>query len=568
MGKADFGIVIDSPLAFAGNTLEGRVWADIRQEIRGTSLVVTFKGKEQTCVRYTRTHTSRNADGTTRTHTTTHYAHGSRNICYIPLPVDQLEMTRNGRVKPGRYVLPFQFELPNFLPSSMEYSYNGGYARIQYKIKAVLKGSGVLWSYSAEQYTSVKSVATANQMIPYEGPPSTIRVRSCCYDKGSMSLGAHMTTTALAKGQAATICFSCRNSSTVGVDCVFAELKQRIRWTAGGHSQNTSDVIHRVNFSTAGLEAATKEDAKRQRGVDSVRRETDIMLDELRGYVNSQPIMLPLTALCTYSGGLIQVSHEIKMWVLTPGCCVDNPELRIPILACDTITQQQAPPLPPPPEAPAIAQPVIQPSAPYEYPQQQHHPPPSAPVAAIPFSNSGYDHEPEIVYAQPIRVESIHAILGGAIASGDKEDEVEVPPIATAQVVQTPSLETLLNEMRDSVGDVDTVDRRVNDPTWKGVFAGMNPNDYATVVSKVQSSFDETQVAVLVAQSISNFSCLHAATAVRIASDWSRTNMVEKLLPYCKDLPQNYTTIKQVLTEWEQSVTERAFQQALGQKTF
>lgn len=148
MGKANFGINIDNPggVAVAGDVVNGRIWVDIGTEIKGSNFQVTFTGKEATKVRYTTTRTTGSGKNRT-TRTETHYAHGKRNIISIHLPVDKLPMMATGRIAPGRYVLPFQFELPSFLPSAFECHHNGGYAMIRYKVKAVLKGSGVLWNY-------------------------------------------------------------------------------------------------------------------------------------------------------------------------------------------------------------------------------------------------------------------------------------------------------------------------------------------------------------------------------------------------------------------------------------
>jgi len=503
-------------------------------------------------------------------------------ICHIQLPVDQLEMNRTGQIQPGRYVLPFEFQLPNFLPSTMGITYNGGYARIQYKLKAELEGSGVMWNHKCESPISVRSIASVGQMVPYEGPPSIRPVNMCCcINRGTMALGARMETTALAKGQAAAISFSCRNHSSVDVRYVQATMKQRVQWKAGTHSDCRSDVLQSVNFSSAGMGAKAKEEVKysgKSREADSVREERETMLRSLREYKNCQQLILPLSSLSTYSGSLIKVSHEVKLWVETPGC-VDSPELRIPILACDIVMQSTSSAT-----ISQISTPQNQPIHPSAPPcdedsifLQNHLAPTTAPpaMAPIPFESSEDGHgnfggEQGIVYAQPIRVDTTHAVFGGDILSGSNEGDIDVPPMAAAQVdtAVVPSVDSLLKEMGVSVaGDVDTVTRYVNDPTWTNVFAQMNPSQYAAVVAKVQSAFDETYVAVVLAKALSSsniFTCQHAAAAVRMASDFNRTNMVEKLLPYCHDLQQNHKIIQAALTDWEQSVAQHAFDEALS----
>jgi len=189
---------------------------------------------------------------------------------------------------------------------------------------------------------------------------------------------------------------------------------------------------------------------------------------------------------------------------------------------------------------------------------------PSAPVE--PFDHQlSTDNEPEIIYTEPISVGASHTIMGGAASLGTSGvGESEVPPMAHVMSLDEPDLDTLLLEMKNSVGEISLVGLLLDEPAWQAFFASLTPAQFASIVSSVQSSFDETGMAVLLARSIEHFSCEHASKAVQKASEFSRTNLVEKLLPHCVDLATNYKQIKAVLTEWEHSVTERAFDKELA----
>ena len=129
--KPTFGIVLDSPVVASGATLAGRVWADIPHVLTGTRMHVDFVGREKTKVVY-------QADERRRA------AYSKRDIFRIALPVsEQLNFTPTGQIEPGQYVIPFSAVLPAFLPSNMKIEANQGYAKITYKVKMVLKGSGV-----------------------------------------------------------------------------------------------------------------------------------------------------------------------------------------------------------------------------------------------------------------------------------------------------------------------------------------------------------------------------------------------------------------------------------------
>jgi len=81
---------------------------------------------------------------------------------------------------------------------------------------------------------------------------------------------------------------------------------------------------------------------------------------------------------------------------------------------------------------------------------------------------------------------------------------------------------------------------------------------------KVDLDFDQPKVAEAMAPAIDNFSCDHCVAGVRNASEWNRSSVVEKVLPYVTDLKANKDTILSELSEWEKTVTKRAFDKALA----
>ena len=81
-----------------------------------------------------------------------------------------------GRIVPGSYEVPFEFELPESLPSTMMQEQNGGYCMISYEMKAELKGSGVLWNYKCDREVRVEANPLETVAIPYSAPPVTEKV--------------------------------------------------------------------------------------------------------------------------------------------------------------------------------------------------------------------------------------------------------------------------------------------------------------------------------------------------------------------------------------------------------
>lgn len=542
MVKANFSVVINNtPVAYTGSTVSGHISADVQQEIKGSSLSVEFYGKEKTCVRYT----TRSNDKTR-----THYAHGERNLIRISLRVDQLQdFIQDGSVQPGRYVLPFQFSLPSDLPTSFEHSSGSEYAKIQYKVKAILRGSGWIRDYQCESHVPISSCHPIAP-VPFQGEPSTSVVDACCWNRGLMTLGAHMDTTTIGKGQSANVAFACHNNSTAKVECVRARLSQRMTWRARSHTSRSRRVLCEVLFPiTVGLKSIPEEEKFRKRSAESVRNENLSIIEELRTGSNTRKVSLPLGAISSYMGSIIQVTHDLILEVRT-GCCIANPTVRIPILCCDAQIPEQMESTEPLPDEKVSGGTQVLPSAPIQ-----------------PINNTNYDLD--TVYAEPISLGASHTIMGGSPflgGSGVGEEEALVPPMANATSLDGPDLSILLQKMQNSVGEISLVRELMDEPAWCSFFTSLSPAQFALVVSSVQSSFAETGMATLLAQSIDCFTCEHVVQAVGKASDFSRTNLVEKLLLFCTDFETNHVQIKTVLTEWERTVTERAFDKELDRR--
>jgi hypothetical protein len=152
-------------------------------------------------------------------------------------------------------------------------------------------------------------------------------------------------------------------------------------------------------------------------------------------------------------------------------------------------------------------------------------------------------------------------------------EQPDKPDIGHAQqyLTPTPSLsqaqrtkvlfDQLLKELSGSIHDYEIIAGRARQPEYQELFSSLSPNGLGRIISTVTMSY-QIQVAVLLARYLvfsSSFSCAHCAGAVKNSSTYSRTNMVETLVPYCHDLSRNRTIIESELDDWERSVTANAF---------
>jgi hypothetical protein len=172
MGTVIFGIAFDGGTVefTAGEHVRGAVFADVDEELHGdgSEVSLVFSGQETTKVV---------AKNTT---------HDNRSLIRVMIPLNSAELLQENRIVPGKYKLPFDLELPSFLPSSMNFSHEESNCAITYTFKAIL-GSGVLWNYNFERVVVVRAKPMDFEPLPYNPQPMTKHVNLlCCFDRGSI----------------------------------------------------------------------------------------------------------------------------------------------------------------------------------------------------------------------------------------------------------------------------------------------------------------------------------------------------------------------------------------------
>jgi hypothetical protein len=532
MGKSVLGISLDEAVATAGRPLRGTVWVNLDGEISGSRMALQLTGQEGTYIRYEET--VRDGDG--GTDYKTNEARGLRSIISLDFPVESASMIQpQGRILPGQYRLPFVVELPAILPATMHVSRGASSCDISYQLKAVLKGSGRLWNYSAQRDVVVAAAPLRREPVPFAAPPVTERVRfCCCVSGGTVTFGAAVSDARLDRGEACTVSVSCRNDSAWPVEGIEAALTETVQWQAQHRTETTEKTLATVEFPRfEGLDARGR---NRAMAVESEQREREVIFREVSEGVHSGRVVMPVAAHNSFTGALIKCRHQITLTVKT-GSCVSNPVIIIPIEAGEPREE--------------------------EAPVQQAAPAPAAAAAAAPQQGLFADAAAVVTTASTVHVPGTAAVTGGrpVVSSDNEEPEVAISSPDTTD--KPPSIETLLRDMEESLLDLDLLQRRAGDPAYGSVFEAMRPSDYFNVIRKVSSEFDQPAVAVLVAEKVPAFTCEYAVEALRAASEWNRQTIVERLLPHCTDLRQNQQRIKKELTDWEKTVTERAFQEAL-----
>eukprot|EP00985_Skeletonema_marinoi_P006822 scaffold2995_cov140-Skeletonema_marinoi.AAC.5 len=533
-------IVLDSPQTpnsnfIAGRTLTGSVYAQATNNINQVRVEAYITGKERTRVRYTETTSYTDSNGNHQTRHHTRYRNAERSIYRVNVNLGQVENVQAG----SQFRFPFQIELPHDLPSSMYMARNG----------------------ASKQYLV---------------PPIVRDIQSCCFNMGSITMAARIANTRIGRGETAIIDFACKNRSRQRITSVTVDIKQEVRWTAGYHSEYAKDALARRLFNrTERWGEMSKEEVKaeqqsRQKNTDSHRDRKQQTLQTIHKAVfdgeNRVLLNVPASALQTYNGALVQVSHRMKIKITFDGTCIDHPTITVPIyLGTPTSYGAQiASPQPSIPVATAIATPT--PSAPSMGVK------PSAPPSEAEIDLAAPSAPPAewaaAVTSAPVVVGHAAAVVGGNANDFDGEGGAAAAQasvfLPVAEVV--PSHGNLINEIKVAVSPSDTVKKRLNDKKWAQVFNAMTPMEYSSVIKAVAIEFDQPDIAALIAPSVRGgiFTHEYVISAIRVVSDWLRTPTITKILPFCKDLHANAGKIKAELTDWEKVCTERDFEQALA----
>jgi len=503
----------------AGSTVRGTVYVSVKDEIPVEGFVLKVKGKEESEVRYFESETYYDSEGNPQTRQVERWAKSDKKIFKTEVPLTANSGWMAGStLTEGRYEYPFEFELPESVPASMKCKSEDGECEVEYKMSVeMLTSSGD--EKKAKQKHEFKVVSSPRrnlEKVPALKEPKSEKVNfCCCINKGMMMVGLNVVDTQVEKGQEISFQTGCVNESTVEIVDILAKVKEKVKWSADhyeaekGSTLIEESVLHRCgDFASL---AKSDGDGDRHAHFQQI-------LQEITGEKDIVTFPIPSRARDTYSGKLIKVKHELEIVVMT-GSCITNPDfdvdLRV-VMPHIALTEQEivVPPMvtenavPPDDWADAIQAPVATPTAPPVYGD---------------YTSPGFTME------------------------------------------YSPSVDSLLQELGSSIDDLKIIQDHTGDSSWKDVFDSLSPVDFGGIVARVDLDHNQPTIAALVADTMENFTSDYCIEAMRNCTEWNRTNMVSKLLPYISDLSENKDAILANMTEWEQISTEYDFKKALGE---
>jgi hypothetical protein len=415
----------------------------------------------------------------------------------------------------------------------------------------------------------VTSAPLPNEIVPCLVQPTTHYLRSFgILNKGYISVGASVENAHVGRGQSIKLSIASRNDASVDIDRVQVKLVELIEYHADKESQTHKVELHKLK--DVDLPCVFKEKRKRSEVRQSMRdMSTNIeatytaIYQDLVSGENQVLVTIPEHARDSYDGKLMKISHYLKVMFFTKAL-VENPSSKIPIqIGSPPVPSQEGgqPRIVGAPVATAVEQEhVVGPTG--TVPPSERE---SVEVVAgneIPMANAVLvDQQGNPIQEQPEPSAPTEAILIGANAVFI-DDRNFGPPMPPPPI----HLPQLFAELDASIAnDFEIVSTKLEYPGWAALFTLLTSDEFGTIIAHVKMDY-QIRVATLLAGQIrkeQDFTCAYCAAAVKNASEYFRSNMVEAILPYVVDLVTNNRLIRDQLSDWERVISERAFEDAI-----
>jgi hypothetical protein len=414
----------------------------------------------------------------------------------------------------------------------------------------------------AERTFIVASAPLPDERVPVLIKPASYNINTLrVIRRGLLSFGASIDNAHIGREDSLVISLACRNNAAMDVARVLVRLVESYYWLVDG-KRCTPKAHERilVEMKDISLPGMIKEKRSSLNGFATVFRQPATFAqsyykeirEDLESHQNTIRLSVPQDARDSYTGHLLVVSHHIAVSLHTRGMA-DNLSIQIPLRIGFPSIPSARMVYPASPERLSIS--VL---APFEVDI------PVAPAIPIPDENV-IDMPRAMARGDSLRMGGLPEL----IASEEPMTQF-LPSIIRPQDILNPSLEGLLEEMFASINDYEIIERKMTYPRWRNIFSDLTPTEFGPIIAHVNIDSDQPRVALLIAKRIHGghyFSCEYVIEALKNSAEWNRPSMVSFLLPYCIDILTGYQSIKDVLNEWELTITDADFKEAIRKKS-
>jgi hypothetical protein len=303
MDNSDIRLEVKSKAVVAGSYLSGSCSAGICS--------LYFTGTECTKVVYTSS--SSGSSG---------HPHESYSTVTIVRSIINIDSPRRASAK-----APFQFYIPDQLPSSMYHKDgNGSYICVSYQLKLQL-GREVI-EVIPLRVIAKPSLDPLRRIVSEDHVRRRIMLAGCI-PKGFVETSIKVDNTRLGSGEVMTIDLEILNNSSVDIEWISATLIEQVDWHSRGHC--TSDKIYLASQKFPDT-LAMKSNARKRQGMTKIQPNNSQDSDYRSIMTSSSKvrIRIPDNSLQTYEGNMFEVKHYLSIKAKTR-CGYTNVKIHIPV---------------------------------------------------------------------------------------------------------------------------------------------------------------------------------------------------------------------------------------------
>jgi hypothetical protein len=539
------GIRLDHNTVEAGGVLKGRVYLSVQkgrnQQARGIHLVL--KGEELSeVVRHEDYDRERRRE----------VERASVTILKMDVPLTSFP---TGVTPQGQFEYPFEWPIPANLPSTMHCQEGESSCTIRYQLSAYLDDSSsmsFLPDYSSTEMVVVAASSTTVHAEPIQMDLEEFSIKSCCANRGTMTMGWDADTTVAAPKGIMNIGITGKNDSVVAMAYLNAKVVETVSWSAHGHSKKKSRVLTSNKIQAAEnplwkplLHLPSRRDRRRTRYEETGHIDAEVWENRV-----VTQLQLPVDARDSHLGNLVSVRHSLIISVVTPGsCCITSPESSVLITVQRRMPTKGPTAAAPEPTAPFYQNEIVIATAPIEemgaYSYQE---PPMAVAEILPDNWTPQESEVVVIPANSVIPQARAALAATAVMPSAPTESLlkESHQIARALA----ELQTTLTAAKNPSA---ALREQLNNPAMAATVENLSPHEFVETLKACSRADDDypRNARLLAATMVPQLYCRHVLACLWSLPQSVRFQVLKEIAPLASDIATQRESVERELDPTE-----------------
>jgi Arrestin (or S-antigen), N-terminal domain len=553
-------IRVDHDAIVAGNTLRGRIFlsANGSADHSARGIKMTLYGFEQSIIVR-----EQNKNGNMQ----------KVRECVKSSIIDNdatIKTFSTGVIPGGQYEIPFEWQIPDWLPSTMKCSdrIDDCSCSIEYYLKVYLDRFDCFGEKSEVSSTIPISIFGASNSKESKIIMDCERFNlkaCCCSNRGVITMGWDASSTVVAPGERITVGIIGKNDSIEKVQHLLAEVIETITWTANGHSKNhvrnVASKKFEIDRNALWLPISKLPTRYEMRNLHYEAIPLDNNPEILAGKKVGNFILNHDTR-DSYDGKVIEVRHSLVITAVTP-CCITSPQSSALIRVQRCTLNSSIPNATPFPSAPISEDDILLPSSQIE--SKATDQPPLALAEILPTNWNPQESCLVVIQSNSMIPQDVNTELFVPYQDEGQPSAPEETIWNQSYEVQSQNsfldIQRLFKETR-SLSDAFALS--ISQPELVTTFQSLSPHEFietlklvddVTLPGESQASTNARLLALFMGQ---NFRCCHALACLWGLPDPTRFEVFREVIPLASDLASHKKSFEKELTPKEMEVFREA----------